>query len=224
MSYVRIEESWKAALQPEFEQDYFKELIAYVKREYAKGTCYPPGKQMFAAFDHCPIERVKVVILGQDPYHGPGQANGLCFSVSPGQAHPPSLRNIFKELATDMGIRTPQSGDLSRWADQGVLLLNAMLSVRAGQAGSHQGKGWETFTDAVVQAVNEHCEHVVFILWGSYAQKKGFKVDRERHHVLSAPHPSPLSSHRGFFGSRPFSQANAYLEEHGKRRIDWNLI
>ncbi|MCL4165457.1 UNVERIFIED_CONTAM: hypothetical protein GTU68_031485, partial [Idotea baltica] len=165
----------------------------FVRAEYEEHVCYPRGSRIFAAFDYCPLDQVKVVIIGQDPYHGPGQANGLCFSVYEGIKHPPSLRNIFKELSGDLGVRVPESGDLSHWADQGVLLINSMLTVRAAEAGSHQGKGWEPFTDAVIQAVNTHCKHVAFVLWGSYAQKKGFHIDRERHLSIVAPHPSPLS-------------------------------
>jgi uracil-DNA glycosylase len=218
---VRIESTWREALHDEFESTYFHELISFVKEEYVQGPCYPKGKDIFRAFDSCPLPQVKVVIIGQDPYHGPGQAHGLCFSVPEGVTFPPSLRNIFMELAADLGVRVPHSGDLSDWADQGVLLLNATLTVRAREAGSHQKKGWERFTDAVVHTVNEHCEHVVFILWGSYAQKKGFQVDRKKHLVLTAPHPSPLSAHRGFFGSRPFSQTNEYLRSHGRLPIQW---
>lgn len=218
---VNIEKTWKDALAPEFSKEYFFDLIGYVKLTYSMGSCYPPGKWIFRAFDECPLSEVKVVILGQDPYHGPGQANGLCFSVNEGVTRPPSLVNIYKELQADLGVHPPPTGDLSHWAQQGVLLLNSILSVQAHQAGSHQKKGWEEFTDAVIQVVNDRCEHVVFILWGSYAQKKGFVVDREKHLVLSAPHPSPLSAHRGFFGSRPFSQTNAYLEANGKRPVDW---
>lgn len=221
MSSIQIEGSWKQALSVEFEKPYFTELMDFVRSEYSNAVCYPRGTRIFAAFDHCPLDQVKVVILGQDPYHGPGQANGLCFSVYEGIKHPPSLRNIFKELSGDLGVRVPESGDLSHWADQGVLLLNSMLTVRASEAGSHQAKGWEQFTDAVIQVVNEQCPHVVFILWGSYAQKKGFHIDRERHHSIVAPHPSPLSAHRGFFGTKPFSRANEFLEEKGLGAIRW---
>jgi uracil-DNA glycosylase len=218
---VNIEESWKNALAQEFNKEYFFDLIGYVKLAYSMGPCYPPGKWIFRAFDECPLAKVKVVILGQDPYHGPGQANGLCFSVNEGVTKPPSLVNIFNELQADLGVRPPETGNLIHWAKQGVLLLNSILSVEAHQAGSHQKKGWEEFTDAVIQVVNDQCKHVVFILWGSYAQKKGFVVDREKHLVLSAPHPSPLSAHRGFFGSRPFSRTNSYLVANGKRPVDW---
>jgi uracil-DNA glycosylase len=222
MSFVRIEDSWRQALHEEFEAPYFEDLIEFVKQEYTEHTCYPSGKNIFAAFDHCPIDEVRVVILGQDPYHGPDQANGLCFSVNEGVAIPPSLRNIYKELAADLGIRTPASGDLSRWAAQGVLLLNATLTVRASEAGSHQKKGWEQFTDAVVKTVDRNCEGVIFVLWGSYAQKKGFHIDLAKHETLVAPHPSPLSAHRGFYGSQPFSQINTILSKRGDRAIDWS--
>jgi len=220
--YVNIESTWKAALKDEFEKEYFIELTEFVKANYSYQTCYPAGKNIFKAFEKCPLSRVKVVLLGQDPYHGPGQANGLSFSVDPGVALPPSLQNIFKELQADLGQHPPSSGDLSSWAEQGVLLLNSTLTVQAHQAGSHQKKGWETFTDAVISAVNEHCQHVVFILWGSYAQKKGFVVDSAKHKVIASVHPSPLSAYRGFFGSRPFSQSNEYLKEVGKKPIDWS--
>jgi uracil-DNA glycosylase len=211
MTAVRIERSWQAALSEEFEKGYFQSLQQFIREEYENRVCYPRGSRIFAAFDHCPLDRVKVVIIGQDPYHGPGQANGLCFSVY----------DIYKELSGDLGLRIPESGDLSAWAEQGVLLLNSMLTVRAGEAGSHQGKGWEQFTDAVIQVVNERCPHVVFILWGSYAQKKGFHIDRERHLSIVAPHPSPLSAHRGFFGTKPFSKANNWLSEQGIEPIRW---
>lgn len=218
---VRIEESWKTRLQAEFEKPYFETLTQFVRGEYATTTVYPPGKEIFAAFDACPFDRVRVVILGQDPYHEPGQAHGLCFSVNDGIAHPPSLVNIFKEIASDLGKPMPASGNLMRWAQQGVLLLNATLTVRAHQAGSHQNKGWETFTDAVIHRLAEEREHIVFILWGSYAQRKGAFIDRNRHLVLQSPHPSPLSAYRGFFGNGHFSRANAYLEQHGCEPINW---
>jgi uracil-DNA glycosylase len=218
---VRIEESWKTRLQAEFEKPYFETLTQFVRGEYATTTVYPPGKEIFAAFDACPFDRVRVVILGQDPYHEPGQAHGLCFSVNDGVAHPPSLVNIFKEIASDLGKPMPASGNLMRWAQQGVLLLNATLTVRAHQAGSHQNKGWETFTDAVIHRLAEEREHIVFILWGSYAQRKGAFIDRNRHLVLQSPHPSPLSAYRGFFGNGHFSRANAYLEQHGCEPINW---
>lgn len=218
---VRIEESWKQRLQTEFDQSYFEQLTRFVHQEYATHTVYPPGKQIFAAFDSCPFEQVKVVILGQDPYHEPRQAHGLCFSVNDGIPFPPSLQNIFKEIESDLGIPVPARGDLTRWAQQGVLLLNATLTVRAHQAASHQGKGWETFTDAVIHKLAEEREHLVFILWGSYAQRKGEFIDSRRHLVLKSPHPSPLSAHRGFFGNHHFSQANRYLASHGITPIQW---
>lgn len=218
---VKIERSWKEVLQREFEQDYFCNLVAFVKQEYASGTVFPPGNEIFAAFDATPFDRVKVVIIGQDPYHGEGQANGLCFSVAEGIQFPPSLQNIFKEIHDDIGTEIPTSGDLSRWAKQGVLLLNATLTVRAHCAGSHQGKGWEIFTDAVIRHLAENREHLVFMLWGSYAIKKGAFIDRNRHCVLTSPHPSPLSAYRGFFGNHHFSKANAYLQSHSIEPIKW---
>lgn len=218
---VRIEESWKARLQEEFDKPYFSQLTAFVRSEYASHTVYPAGSNIFAAFDACPFERVRVVILGQDPYHEPGQAHGLCFSVNDGVQFPPSLVNIFKEIASDLGVPMPESGNLMRWARQGVLLLNSTLTVRAHQAGSHQNRGWETFTDAVIHRLATECEHIVFILWGSYAQRKGAFIDRNRHCVLQSPHPSPLSAYRGFFGNKHFSSANAYLVQHGYKPIDW---
>lgn len=218
---VRIDESWKVRLQSEFDAPYFTQLTDFVRQEYATTRVYPPGSQMFAAFDACPFERVKVVILGQDPYHEPGQAHGLCFSVNDGVAFPPSLQNIFKEIRDDLGIPVPTSGNLTRWAEQGVLLLNATLTVRAHQAGSHQNRGWEQFTDAVIHRLAQEREHLVFILWGSYAQRKGDFIDRNRHLVLQSPHPSPLSAHRGFFGNRHFSRTNEYLTAHGIEPILW---
>lgn len=218
---VKIEQSWKEVLQREFEQDYFCNLVAFVKQEYASGTVFPPGNEIFAAFDATPFDRVKVVIIGQDPYHGEGQANGLCFSVAEGIQFPPSLLNIFKEIHDDIGTEIPTSGDLTRWAKQGVLLLNATLTVRAHCAGSHQGKGWEIFTDAVIRHLAENREHLVFMLWGSYAIKKGAFIDRNRHCVLTSPHPSPLSAYRGFFGNHHFSKANAYLQSHSIEPIKW---
>ena len=218
---VRIEESWKKHLQTEFDKPYFDELVRFVRNEYATHTVYPPGKQMFAAFDACPFDNVKVVILGQDPYHEPGQAHGLCFSVNEGVQFPPSLQNIFKEVESDLGKPVPPNGNLLRWARQGVLLLNATLTVRAHQAGSHQNRGWEAFTDAVIHHLAEEREQIVFILWGAYAQRKGAFIDRTRHLVLQSPHPSPLSAHRGFFGNHHFSQANQYLTAHGIEPIDW---
>ncbi len=220
---VRLEEGWKKALAEEFEKPYFKTLTDAVRREYSDPALkvYPPAGKIFAAFDTTPFDRVKVVIIGQDPYHGPGQANGLCFSVSPGIEIPPSLRNIFQEIHDDTGVPVPVSGDLSRWAHQGVLLLNASLTVREHQPKSHSGIGWETFTDAAVHALAEKREHLVFLLWGSDAIRKGSFIDRSRHLVLTAPHPSPLSAYRGFFGCRHFSQANEYLKAHGETPIEW---
>lgn len=218
---VKIESGWKASLETEFTKPYFSELIEFVKTEYSAGTCFPPGGLIFNAFDHCTLDDVKVVILGQDPYHGPGQANGLCFSVNDGVTFPPSLRNIFKEIHNDLGSPIPPSGDLTRWADQGVLLLNATLTVRARTAGSHQKKGWEEFTDAVIQLISNSKEQIVFMLWGAYAQKKGAIIDASKHCVLSSPHPSPFSADRGFFGNKHFSKCNAYLEAIGKAPIRW---
>lgn len=219
---VRIDPSWKEVLKEEFEKEYFKRLTSFVKEEYSGSTpIYPPARLIFNAFDHCPFNDVKVVILGQDPYHGAGQANGLCFSVNKGVQFPPSLLNIFKEIESDTGTPIPQDGDLTRWSDQGVLLLNATLTVRAAQAGSHQKRGWEEFTDAAIRELANRRENIVFILWGSYAQKKGAFIDRNRHLVLTSPHPSPLSAYQGFFGNHHFSRANAYLAEHGKNTIKW---
>ena len=218
---VKIEETWKVRLQGEFDKPYFGLLTDFVRREYRQGTVYPPGSLIFNAFNLCPFDRVKVVIIGQDPYHGPGQAHGLCFSVCDGVPFPPSLQNIFKELEADLGVVCPPSGNLTRWARQGVLLLNATLTVRAHQAGSHQGKGWEELTDAAIRALAEEREHLVFILWGAYAQRKGAFISRARHLVLTSAHPSPLSAYHGFFGSRPFSQTNAYLVAHGQTPIEW---
>ena len=218
---VKIEPSWKAVLAEEFEKDYFSNLTKFVHEEYRTAQIFPPGRQIFAAFDATPFNDVKVVILGQDPYHDVNQANGLCFSVNNGVAFPPSLLNIFKEIKSDIGTEIPQSGDLSRWARQGVLLLNATLTVRAHMAGSHQGRGWETFTDAVIAHLAREREHLVFLLWGSYAIKKGAFIDRTRHLVLTSPHPSPLSAHRGFFRNHHFSRANEYLTAHGKTAIMW---
>lgn len=220
-SMIRIHPSWHQRLKSEFEAPYFQELSAFVRTEYASTRCFPPASKVFAAFDHCPFDEVKVVILGQDPYHEPGQAEGLCFSVPDGVAKPPSLLNIFKEIESDLGTPSPESGSLLRWADQGVLLLNATLTVRAHRAGSHQGRGWELFTDAAVRRLAEEREGLVFILWGSYAQKKGAFIDTSRHLVLKSAHPSPLSAYRGFFGNHHFSRANAYLCQNGKSPIVW---
>ncbi len=218
---VQIEESWKARLQPEFDKDYFRNLTGFVREEYKKGPVYPPGRLIFNAFNLCPFDRVKVVIIGQDPYHGPGQAHGLCFSVNDGVQFPPSLVNIFKEIKSDIGTDMPLSGNLTRWAQQGVLLLNSILTVRAHQAGSHQNQGWEMFTDAVIRLLAEEREHLVFLLWGAYAQRKGAFIDRSKHLVLASAHPSPLSAYNGFFGNRHFSQTNAYLKAHGETEIKW---
>ena len=218
---VQIEDSWKKHLAPEFEKDYFVQLTDFIRNEYAHTTVYPPGRLIFNAFNLCPFDRVKVVIIGQDPYHGPGQAHGLCFSVNDGIAFPPSLQNIFKEIQADLGKPIPTSGNLTRWAEQGVLMLNATLTVRAHAAGSHQRRGWEEFTDAAIRALNNEREHLVFILWGAYAQKKGAFIDRSRHLVLTSAHPSPLSAHNGFFGNHHFSLTNDYLRAHGQTPIDW---
>jgi uracil-DNA glycosylase len=219
---VRIEPSWKALLEAEFQQPYFASLVEFVKKEYQTQRVYPPGRLMFSAFDYCPFEACKVVILGQDPYHGPGQANGLCFSVNDGIPMPPSLQNIFREIQDDLGIAPPRSGNLERWAKQGILLLNATLTVRDGQAGSHQQKGWETFTDAVIRTINDQKEGVVFLLWGRYAQEKGRFIDTAKHHVLKASHPSPLAANRGgWFGCKHFSQTNLLLSRSGQSPISW---
>lgn len=218
---VKIESSWKEKLQGEFDKPYFKTLTDFVRDEYSHYRIYPPGELIFNAFNLCPFDKVKVVLLGQDPYHEPGQAQGLCFSVNDGQTFPPSLVNIFKEIKDDIGTAIPQSGSLVRWAQQGVLLLNATLTVREHQAGSHQNKGWETFTDEVIKILNADKEHVVFMLWGNYAQRKGALIDRSRHLVLTSAHPSPLSAHRGFFGNHHFSLANSFLREHGMSEIVW---
>lgn len=218
---VKIEESWGRVLQNEFEKPYFKQLTEFVKSEYANQTVYPKGKDIFRAFDECPFDKVKVIILGQDPYHGPGQANGLCFSVHKGITFPPSLVNIFKEIKNDLGKDIPPHGSLVRWSKQGVLLLNATLTVRAHQAGSHQNRGWETFTDAVVQALASRKKNLVYMLWGSYAQKKAAIVNPNENLILKSPHPSPLSAHRGFFGNGHFSKANQYLAEKGLMEIIW---
>ncbi|MCM1349444.1 MAG: uracil-DNA glycosylase [Firmicutes bacterium] len=218
---VRIEQSWKEALATEWEKPYFKALTDFVRHEYATATVYPPAGRIFAAFDACPMERVKVVILGQDPYHGQGQANGLCFSVADGVEIPRSLRNIFSEVCSDTGAPQPASGNLERWARQGVLLLNATLTVRAHQAGSHQGHGWEEFTDRVIRTLSEQRSGLVFILWGNYAGRKETLIDSSRHLVLRSAHPSPLSASRGFFGNHHFSRANNYLAEQGKEPVEW---
>jgi len=222
MTELRNAEGWNQRLQVEFEKPYFKDLSDFVTREYTRGICYPERDAVFAAFEACPFEEVKVVLIGQDPYHGKGQANGLCFSVAEGVKFPPSLVNIFKELEADLQKPVPDSGDLMRWAKQGVLLLNATLTVRAHAAGSHQKKGWEQFTDAVIQCLSKEKEGLVFLLWGGFAQKKGAKIDAKRHHLLSSGHPSPLSANRGYwFGNRHFSKTNALLEKSGQQKIDW---
>jgi uracil-DNA glycosylase len=217
---IEIESSWKKLLQPEFEKPYFSSLINFVKQEYKTQTCFPKGKNIFKAFELTPFDRVKVVLLGQDPYHGIGQAMGLCFSVPNGIMYPPSLRNIITELKSDTG-KDLKSGDLSSWAQQGVFLLNATLTVRAHQAGSHQNKGWETFTDSVIQKIASEKENIVFILWGSYAQQKISLIDSQKHCIIKSVHPSPLSAHRGFFGSKPFSQANDYLISKKTEPVQW---
>lgn len=218
---VKIEESWEKVLQPDFDKPYFKELTDFVRSEYAATTIYPPASLIFNAFNLCPFDKVKVVIIGQDPYHGPGQAHGLCFSVNDGVQFPPSLQNIFKEIKSDLDIPIPTSGNLTRWAEQGVLLLNATLTVRAHSAGSHQKKGWETFTDSVIRILAEQKENLVFILWGAYAQKKGAFIDNNRHLILSSAHPSPLSAYNGFFGNHHFSLTNKWLTEHNLKAINW---
>ena len=218
---VKIEQSWKAALQAEFDKDYFTGLTDFVRNEYKSKLTFPPANLIFNAFDQCPFDKVKVVIIGQDPYHGDGQAHGLCFSVNEGVGFPPSLLNIFKEIERDLGKSTPANGNLTRWAQQGVLLLNATLTVQAHMAGSHQGKGWETFTDAVIHKIATEKEHLVFMLWGSYAQKKGSFIDSNRHLILKSVHPSPLSAYRGFIGNNHFSLTNQYLKKNGKEEIVW---
>ena len=218
---VRIAEDWKEILCEEFSKPYFEELVSFVKQEYASGEIFPAGRNIFRAFDKCPFDKLKVVIIGQDPYHGEGQANGLCFSVNEGTPFPPSLKNIFKEVSDDIGTPIPTSGELDRWAEQGVLLLNSVLTVRAHNAASHAGRGWERFTDAVVTAIAERKQGVVYMLWGSYAQRKGSIADSRQNLILHAVHPSPLSASRGFFGCKHFSQANRYLVSIGKEPIVW---
>ncbi len=218
---VKIADSWKDKLNQEFEKEYFKNLVAFIKEEYKSHTIFPPGKQILAAFDHCRFEDAKVVIIGQDPYHGPGQGNGLCFSVNEGVRKPPSLINIFKEIRNDLGQDIPESGNLERWADQGVLLLNATLTVRANTPGSHQKKGWEQFTDAVIKILSDQKENLVFILWGAYAQKKGEVIDAQKHLVIKSAHPSPFAADIGLFGSKPFSTTNAYLKSKDLKEILW---
>ncbi len=218
---IRIDESWRKHLAREFEQPYFADLRAFVREQYQQGAVFPPATQIFRAFDECPFDAATVVILGQDPYHGPGQANGLCFAVNAGVPPPPSLRNMFQEIEADLGHPVSRDPDLTRWARQGVLLLNATLTVRSGQAGSHQNKGWEQFTDAAIHTLSREREGVVFLLWGAYARRKGAGIDRKKHLVLECAHPSPLSAHNGFFGCRHFSKTNTYLAARGARPIDW---
>jgi uracil-DNA glycosylase len=218
---IQMDASWKETLAQEFEKSYFETLRIFVRAEYKSNRVFPPAKFMFAALDRCPFDKVKVVILGQDPYHGPGQANGLCFSVAEHIPFPPSLQNIFKEIKSDLGKPIPATGDLGRWADQGVLLLNASLTVRENQAGSHQNQGWELFTDAIIKNLSDKKAHLVFLLWGSFAQKKGEVIDTTKHLILKSPHPSPLSAHRGFFGNHHFSKTNEYLIKNGVTPIEW---
>ncbi len=218
---IKIASSWNNILQTEFEKPYFKSLMNFLKEEYSNKTCFPKESDIFAAFNSCSFENLKVVIIGQDPYHGENQANGLCFSVQDGIKHPPSLVNIFKEIATDLGKEIPVSGDLSHWAKQGVLLLNATLTVRESEAGSHQNQGWEEFTDAVIAKISEEKENVVFLLWGKFAEKKGVSINTDKHRVLKAPHPSPLGAWRGWFGSKHFSKTNAFLKNTHKEIIQW---
>jgi uracil-DNA glycosylase len=221
---IKLHPSWKAHLVPEFSKDYMLKLKGFLNQQYSeKKVIYPHQNEYFAALDHTAFENVKVVILGQDPYHGPNQAHGFCFSVKEGVEPPPSLKNIYKELESDLNIKAPKHGCLVKWADQGVLLLNSVLTVEASKAASHEGQGWEKFTDAVIDVLNRERENIVFVLWGSYAQKKGALIDRKKHLVINSPHPSPLSSYRGFFGSKPFSKINNYLISHHKTPIDWNL-
>lgn len=218
---VKLDQSWKDHLTEEFGKAYFQELVAFVKEEYLKGKVFPPGPLILKALNDCPFDQVEVVILGQDPYHTPGVANGLAFSANKGMRIPPSLQNIYKELRNDLGVEPPTSPDLTRWSKQGVLLLNATLTVRSGQAGSHQGKGWERLTDTIVKLLSDEKDNLVFILWGAYAQRKGELIDTEKHLVLKSAHPSPFSADRGFFGSKPFSKTNEYLKEHDKKVIEW---
>ncbi len=218
---IQIENTWKEQLKDEFKKEYFTKLVSFVKQEYTNNTIYPPGKEILRAFDMCSFDKVKVVIIGQDPYHGKGQANGLCFSVRENVKKPPSLLNIFKEIKSDIGTEIPDNGDLERWAKQGVLLLNATLTVRASMAGSHQNKGWENFTDAVIKAISDKKENIVFLLWGSYAQRKGTVIDTTKHNVLKSTHPSPLSAYRGFLGCKHFSKTNIFLKNNNQTKIIW---
>ncbi len=224
MAQVKIDPSWQKVIGEEFGKEYFETLINFIKQEYKTTTIYPEGKNIFRAFELCPFDQVKVILLGQDPYHGPKQAVGLSFSVNDDVKLPPSLQNIYKEIATDLNVPKPKSGSLENWAKQGVLLLNATLTVRANQPGSHQNKGWELFTDAVIKAVSDQKEHVVFILWGKYAQDKGIMIDESKHFIIKSPHPSPFSADRGFFGSKPFSKTNEYLIAHKEHPIDWTSL
>lgn len=220
---IKLEDSWKRVMLPEFDKPYMVQLREFLLQRKQQGaTIFPPSNRWFNAFDHTPFDKVKVVIIGQDPYHGDGQAHGLCFSVQPEIRIPPSLVNIYKELEADLGVKN-STGTLTSWADQGVLLLNAVLTVESGSAGAHQGKGWERFTDAAIDHLNQERDHLVFILWGAYAQKKGERIDRERHLVIQSPHPSPLSAHRGFFGSRPFSRTNDYLTNNDINPVEWKI-
>lgn len=219
---VKIDGSWKNVLEKEFNAPYFRSLIDFVKAQYNTKTCYPKGGQIFSAFDRCKFDDVKVVIIGQDPYHGQGQANGLCFSVNDGIAFPPSLINIFREIETDLGKPFPKTGNLERWADQGVLLINATLTVEQGKPGSHQNRGWEAFTDAVIKTVSDHKENIVFLLWGSFAKSKSVLIDKNKHHILTSGHPSPMSANRGYwFGNKHFSKANEFLKSTGQKEIEW---
>jgi len=218
---IKLEKSWKEVLNDEFEKEYFKKLSDFVKSEYKSGIVHPAPKNIFKAFDSCPFDKVKVVIIGQDPYHGTGQANGLCFAVNTGVSIPPSLKNIFKEIEDDLKIKAIADGDLTRWSSQGILLLNATLTVRANSPGSHQDKGWEEFTDAVIQSLSDKKDNIVFILWGNYAKKKGVNIDRDKHLVLEAQHPSPFSAYNGFFGCKHFSRTNEYLKVRGMKEVDW---
>ncbi len=219
--FVNIDDSWKDKLKEEFSKPYFNVLTNFIREEYKTKDIFPPAKLIFNAFDKYPFNEVKVVIIGQDPYHNPGQANGLCFSVNDNVRIPPSLSNIYKEIYNDLGKPIPESGNLEHWSEQGVLLLNATLTVRANSPGSHQNKGWEQFTDAVIDKLSTDCENIVFLLWGSFAQRKGANIDTNKHQVLKSVHPSPLSAHRGFFGNRHFSKTNEYLIQHNKKPIDW---
>ena len=222
---VKIDESWKRLLESEFNSEYFKKLISFIKEEYSAFRCYPKGSEIFNAFDCCPINKLKVVVIGQDPYHGTNQANGLCFSVNKGISHPPSLINIFKEIEGDLNFKFENSnGDLSKWANQGVMLLNATLTVREGLAGSHQNKGWEIFTDKVIEIISNETNNTVFLLWGSFAKQKRKLIDASKHKILESGHPSPLSANRGYwFGNKHFSKCNEYLDSYGKKKIDWSL-